>query len=40
MDKNQYSDTLKQMEAYLVDGLEFKVGGLGEGELGTATRGP
>jgi len=29
MDKNLYSDALKQMEAYLVDGLEFKAGGVG-----------
>jgi len=29
MDKNQGSDAVKQMEAYLVDGLESKAVGLG-----------
>jgi len=39
MYENQCSDALKQVGAYLVDGLEFKAVGLWLGKLVTATRG-
>jgi len=39
MDKNQYSDAVKELEAYLLEGLEFKAVGLWLGKQVTAARG-